>query len=762
MGSGIGATTATPGRRAAGVVRGALLAALGAVLLPAPCWVPAPFWVLAPVLLPTTIWAQSEGPQDSLTFESQVELVEVPVWVVGPEGQPVQGLGKEDFTLKDNGKEVSIAVCEFRDYGASTAAGDEDLNRTPRQILILFDTVFAEPFALVRARTTATQFVQKELLPKDLVAVATISPVHGLHLITNFTTDRQSALEALDTLGLARWPSEARGPTGFRFAEGPAGLEQVNSQVQRVLGDETSAAGNADSEMAEALAIQFKRVELADYRRYSSYVDNFLRVLEALAEGLRTFRGVKHVVFFSQGFHYKALTGKNLTEMANDMENFAAGNLALVESETTFGNSEVRDRFDLVLKRLAANSVVIHPIEISRMQGGNEASEAAPSLATGQTSLLMLANATGGELHRNLNDLSKGLQDILRSTRAHYLLGFYPENPKSEGIYHRLAVHTSRKGVDLFARPGYYEDKPFYRYNTLEKQFHLAEAIVKDEIPYQRLLVETKVAAFAAADGKISVPVLVEAPLMGWQPDEDGFYRIEAYGFALDPAGHFRDFFERHLKVRADELARIGAEGFQLFELLGLNPDAHYRLRLVIRDAYGGGVGTTTQEIPEAELASDTLTLSPPAGRGLERRFFPLWRQPGVGPADGNGKANLFAALPDYFKGRAGRLDAIPVLATNGAYDFTFRAQNIERDPQDGQPRIQLRFGCTDGSGIVVPIQEVALLGRPPEVGPGTFDVSLQLKLPPLMPGDYQLVVELTDTLAGKSAHSAAPIRVVQ
>jgi hypothetical protein len=56
----------------------------------------------------------------------------------------------------------------------------------------------------------------------------------------------------------------------------------------------------------------------------------------------------------------------------------------------------------------------------------------------------------------------------------------------------------------------------------------------------------------------------------------------------------------------------------------------------------------------------------------------------------------------------------------------------------------------------------VALTGQPPEVEPGTFDISLQLRLPPLTPGDYQLVVELTDTLAGKSAHSVAPIRVVQ
>ncbi|HEX9636774.1 MAG TPA: VWA domain-containing protein [Acidobacteriota bacterium] len=702
--------------------------------------------------------------QEPLTFESQVELVEVPVWVVGPEGQPVQGLSKEDFTLKDNGQEVEIAVCEFRDYGASSAAGEQDLSRQPRQILILFDTVFAEPFALVRARSVAASFVTNELLPKDLVAVATISPVHGLNLVANFTTDRSNAFHAIDTLGLTRWPTEARGPGGFLLADAPPGLEQVTeaSNLSSRIQAETSAAGASEAEIAELLAVQFQRVELADYRRYSSYVDNFLRVLEALAEGLRTFRGVKHVIFLSQGFHYKALTGKNLAEMSKDMENFAFGNLALVETEYSFGNSEVRNRFDLVLKRLSANSVVIHPIEISRMRGGNEASEAAPSQSTGQTSLLMLAEATGGQLHRNLNDLSQGLQDVLRSTRAHYVLGFYPQDPKREGTYHRLNVRTTRKGVDLFARPGYYEDKPFVRYNSLEKQFHLAEAIVKDEVPYQRLLLEVKAATFRAGDERLSVPVLVEAPLIGWIPDEDGFYRIEAYGFALDEEGRFNDFFERHVKVRADELARIGAEGFQLLELLGVRPGQPYRLRLVIRDAYGGGVGTMTQELPPADTEGNRLVLSPLIGRGLERRFFPLWRQAGLGPADGNAKDALFEALPDYFRGRDGRMDAIPLLTYQEAYPFSFRAQNLMLDPTDGQPRIQLRFGCSDESGAVVPIQEVALTGQPPEVEPGTFDISLQLRLPPLTPGDYQLVVELTDTLAGKSAHSVAPIRVVQ
>ena len=49
------------------------------------------------------------GQQSQPPFKSQAELVLVPA-VITEHDQPVHGLTARDFTLRDNGKPVSIAV----------------------------------------------------------------------------------------------------------------------------------------------------------------------------------------------------------------------------------------------------------------------------------------------------------------------------------------------------------------------------------------------------------------------------------------------------------------------------------------------------------------------------------------------------------------------------------------------------------------------------------------------------------------------------
>ncbi len=68
-----------------------------------------------------------------------------------------------------------------------------------------------------------------------------------------------------------------------------------------------------------------------------------------------------------------------------------------------------------------------------------------------------LAHGTGGDWFHANNDLADGFRRLAAAPEFIYVLGFTPENLKSDGKYHKLQV-TLRdpKGVTLQVRKGYY------------------------------------------------------------------------------------------------------------------------------------------------------------------------------------------------------------------------------------------------------------------------------------------------------------------
>ncbi len=67
-----------------------------------------------------------------------------------------------------------------------------------------------------------------------------------------------------------------------------------------------------------------------------------------------------------------------------------------------------------------------------------------------------LANETGGKTCANTNDLSGCVQKALDNSSSYYELAFYPRDVKWNGEFQRIEVKTSRRGVKLIYRRGYF------------------------------------------------------------------------------------------------------------------------------------------------------------------------------------------------------------------------------------------------------------------------------------------------------------------
>jgi len=191
--------------------------------------------------------AQRQAQAPTFEGSSQVVAVEVPVNVVGRDGEPVRGLTAGDFEVWDGNDRQTISSFEVVDLktmkeaapvpGAPEAApAPPDLRPAARRhFLLLFDLSFSTPSSVLKARMAARDFVLHSLHPTDLAAVATYSLETGPKLIVTFTPDRVQLARAVDTLGYHQALGGARfDPLRFVIDEPDnALLNLASGQAQR-------------------------------------------------------------------------------------------------------------------------------------------------------------------------------------------------------------------------------------------------------------------------------------------------------------------------------------------------------------------------------------------------------------------------------------------------------------------------------------------------------------------------------------------------
>src|SRR5947208_9199403 len=127
-----------------------------------------------------------------------VHYVEVPVSVVGRDGNPVRNLTKANFRLFDGKRAIDVASFEMIDFSSpESLRANAKSPAAHRSFLLLFDLINSQPSSLQRAQAAARAFVKTIAQPSDLIGVATIDLQRGYRLLANFTTDRIAVAQAI-------------------------------------------------------------------------------------------------------------------------------------------------------------------------------------------------------------------------------------------------------------------------------------------------------------------------------------------------------------------------------------------------------------------------------------------------------------------------------------------------------------------------------------------------------------------------------------
>lgn len=357
-----------------------------------------------------------------------VEVIEVPVHVTAPGGEPVRGLTRDAFELRVNGRVVPIDYFDAVDLPApSTDAAQPKPAAAPlpprerRLYLLLFDTVYSNLSKLPRALRAAEAAVARSNAATDLFAVATYTGSRGIEFVTPFLADRAVTLRALRTLTISRTAD----PLGLAMsADDRAQWVGATSEGDA---DEVEIGKKVDDAGVAALAAIGEEEMKSEAQRHIEYLfDNFATVATRLSH----LEGQKHVLWFSSGYSSKLVHGG---QGSLGRPPAAGGGLAR-------SNRLLQD----MAHAFEAAGVVVDAIDIDGVRVGT--SDAAESL-------VMVAQYTGGDVVHNRNDLARALTDLTAAQRVVYILGF--NRGKLRGGTISVRVNGVPAGTRLTYRTGF-------------------------------------------------------------------------------------------------------------------------------------------------------------------------------------------------------------------------------------------------------------------------------------------------------------------
>jgi VWFA-related protein len=384
-----------------------------------------------------------------------VEVVNIDVWVTDPQGNPVEGLGKDDFVVLRDGAAVEItnfyAVADGRpatpvpaENGGvpepleAPAALPEPTEPPPPEhrlwLVVYIDNYNLDPVERKRVIPALHRFLSTTLGPGDRAMI--VSATRSAEVRLPFTEHLPSLFGVLD---------EIADESGYAVVR------------RRELMETLSLIDKSDTP-SEALF---------PARRYAEQVMNEIGytvdALERLVESLAGLPGRKALVHVSSGMPMVAGEPAFVAVARKYETSEAYGEIPRFDTSRSF---------EKVSRQANAHRVVFYTLDAGGQRGmefGNaeyggfismELRSTLDSVVPEslQAPLRLMALETGGRAIVNRNDALPALEEAAQDFRSFYSLGIASGGVDSDR-YHRIEVRlrdgAARKGLSLRHRAGY-------------------------------------------------------------------------------------------------------------------------------------------------------------------------------------------------------------------------------------------------------------------------------------------------------------------
>ena len=676
------------------------------------------------------------GAQFSETTD--VIVVEVPVQVIGKDGEPVRGLTAADFEVSQGRRKLPVTGFEVLDLEVEQRTAAEMPTAARRHFLMLFDLSFSEPKSIIKARQAAADVVDA-LHPTDLVAVATYSEANGPQLVLGFTPDRRQAKLALETLGLPKLMDRAPDPLRLVMSEE---IRQLESGLTQADEGGAGVAWGREGMVLEQLETINRAADGANVAVQKNKVKALTRSFSDLARLMNGVQGRKYVVYLSEGYDSSVVSGTaSDAEQAQMSESAMSGEIWNVDSGTRFGDTSAGNDVEQMLEAFRRSDCSIHAVDIGGLRDASDRSN-----PRGKDALIQMARGTGGEIYENFNDLSTAMDKMLTRTSVTYVLAVQPESIKKDGAYHKLKVDLKGgKNGRVVHRPGYYAPQAAAQQNPMERLFSTASQVMggEDSGP---IGASVMLAPFRSASDFAYVPVVIEVDGPDLLAGKQGpTLPAEIFIYAMDEGGNVQDYLTQTMGL---DLAKVRGilqqSGLKFFGHLDL-PPGKYSVRVLVRNGVTGAHGLRVVPLEVPAFAQAAPVLLPPffpeaPGSWLMVREQPRGEQKEV-------------PYPFMLKDQPFIPSSLPVIGPGQEAQVSLVGYNLG----SGDVQVQAQVFGADGKEVAP--GQIQVLARESGGAAGPDRMAGTFKAPNLQPGEYTLRVTLS---AGGQADSSTARFVVK
>jgi VWFA-related protein len=517
-----------------------------------------------------------------------VSVVEVPVTVVDRAGNPIKGLTRENFEVIDEGKKREISSLDSIDFSSIESVSlTSPLNPAARRnFLLVFDLTFSSPNSISRARQGARDFVTKMVEKRDRVGVATVDVDHGFRFLTAFTTDRNLVDAAIAN------PATFHGNDPLQLA-GMLPIEQVASTT----GADANSNGIQKNQAAGEINDMVKRAGKAEDQYNRQRIDRQVNLLAGLTKALRAVNGQKHIVLLSEGFDPRLIQGRDAGINSDQVTENAAverGEIWNVDNDNRFGSSTSMSLVDRLTEVAKRSDVILDTVDIRGIRTDSDAAAAGYSHKSNE-GLHLLANATGGTVFKNANNLATDFQRVVKAQEVVYVLAFTA--PTSQpGKFHNLKVRlvNAPSGARATYRAGYYEAGTE---SSVERTLSNAEIIIGD-IRQDAIHVSALTAPFPTRTANAQVPVILEINGRDLAEGVKGnTASTEIFVYAFDEQGLVRDSLYQRMGVDLEKVgSQLRSSGIKYYGTLSL-PEGKYAVKTLVRIAESDRKGYVRSDV---------------------------------------------------------------------------------------------------------------------------------------------------------------------
>lgn len=555
----------------------------------------------------------------------RTELVQTSVMVFDKQGQFVDGLKREDFELRADGKIVPLSFFEKVLSGGVREGGGAALGEqkgtasafsapTPleaargRTVMFFLDDLHLSLTSHKRVRDAILNFINNEMRPYDVVAITSSSGKIGF--LQQFTDDKTVLRAAVARVS----PTQNRA-----VRDGGYPPMSVDEAIAIDRNDRDMLDFFVDLVIKEGFAISTSRSSIEETVRerarsivqYSGDVAlSTFSSLEQLVRSAAQAPGLKVAFFISDGFIMD------------------------------FGNSTPTLRMQRIADAAARSGVVVYSLDARGIYNAQkDASDeslfdpTALSLNSRSTSfkemqdpLNAIAASTGGRFIRNTNDFKTAIKRALEETGSYYMLAWRPDpETQSGGKFRKLEV-SIRNHPDLKVRVqgGYLSEPQKAAAKLSKKQVKEAaqaatpegqmRAAITAPFPKRELPISLSLAFLYPADKSpnLTANLQVSSRAVEFTP-ENGVARgkVDVVCLIFDDKGKQVGFIKDSLsKTAPSQSSASGSTSDFFYSYRAALKPGLYQVRIAARDTKSGRVGSASQWIEIPNMTSGKLAMS--------------------------------------------------------------------------------------------------------------------------------------------------------